>query len=51
MFKGKKLLLVDDVATTGTTIQECSGILQTLNPHSIEAFVLAHSFKKNVFEV
>jgi ComF family protein len=39
--KGKKLLLVDDVCTTGSTLFECAGQLRALRPKSITAIVLA----------
>jgi ComF family protein len=45
-FSGKKLILVDDVATTGTTLRQCWLKLRDLRPAGIYALVLSHSFKK-----
>ena len=39
--KGKKLLLVDDVMTSGNTIKTCIQLLETLQPKKIDYFVLA----------
>lgn len=39
--KGKKLLLIDDICTTGTTLLELSKELQRAQPYSITAVVLA----------
>ncbi len=46
MFKNKHLCLVDDVATTGTTINLCANTLLELSPASVSALVLSHSFKR-----
>lgn len=43
-FSGKHLVIIDDVATTGTTISKCYEKLQNLNPASICALVVTHSF-------
>ncbi|MFZ5952589.1 MAG: ComF family protein [Candidatus Rifleibacteriota bacterium] len=45
-FKNKNLVLVDDVATTGTTLQQCREQLQSLEPASITALVVSHSYRK-----
>ena len=39
--KGKKLILIDDVATTGTTLNECSKVLKEAGVEFICALVLA----------
>jgi len=39
--KGKRILLVDDVFTTGSTVNECSRILKKGKPKSIEVLTLA----------
>lgn len=37
----KKILLVDDIYTTGNTVNECCKILQQANPKKIDVFTLA----------
>ncbi len=37
----KKILLIDDIYTTGSTVNECSKILRQANPKQIGIFVLA----------
>ncbi len=39
--KGKKLFLIDDVFTTGTTASQCSGLLLKAGCASVEVFALA----------
>lgn len=41
MFNGKRILLVDDVLTTGSTVIACYEALQKLKPVAISALVLA----------
>ncbi len=45
--KGKTILLVDDVYTTGATVNECSRILLVAGAHRIDVFTLAHALKIN----
>lgn len=40
--KNKNILLIDDISTTNTTINECSRILQEGQPKKIYGLVLAH---------
>ena len=37
----KKILLVDDIFTTGSTVKECSKILKEANPEKIGVFTIA----------
>ena len=39
--RGEKVLLVDDVLTTGSTMRACLGFLQHMGPKKIEVLVLA----------
>lgn len=41
ILENKKILILDDIYTTGSTIKECSKILQTAKPKKIGAFVIA----------
>jgi ComF family protein len=43
----KTLYIVDDVATTGTTINKCKEVLNELKPAKVSALVLSHSFKRS----
>ncbi len=42
-FQNKTFLLIDDVVTTGTTLQECAKTLKILKPKQIQAAVIAHA--------
>lgn len=41
LIKNKKILLIDDIYTTGSTVNECSKILRQGNPYKIGILVLA----------
>ena len=41
LITNKKILLIDDIYTTGSTVNECSKILQQANPKKIGVLVLA----------
>ncbi|MCR5553252.1 MAG: ComF family protein [bacterium] len=43
--KGKTIILIDDVFTTGTTLNECSLIVKKLKPEKIIAFTFAKTIK------
>ena len=45
-FSGRRLLLIDDVATTGTTLQRCCEALKPLSPGEICALTVSHSFRR-----
>ena len=45
-FKGKRLIVIDDVATTGITLQKSIEPLKELEPKEIIALVVSHSYKK-----
>jgi len=46
--KGKRVLLVDDVLTTGTTANECARIIRKAKPKSIEVLTIASVSQKVV---
>jgi ComF family protein len=41
ILKNKKILLVDDIYTTGSTANECCKILSQANPQKIDVFTIA----------
>jgi predicted amidophosphoribosyltransferase len=41
LIQGKRILLVDDVMTTGTTLNECARVLRNSGATSILVFTLA----------
>jgi ComF family protein len=43
--KGKSILLVDDVYTTGATVNECSKVLLAAGAERVDVFTLAHALK------
>ena len=46
MFAGRHLILVDDVVTTGSTLQKCREALQPLAPAKVSALAVSHSFRR-----
>ncbi len=47
VFRHRRIFLIDDVATTGTTIQKCAEVLKTLAPSGIYALTVSHSFRRS----
>lgn len=45
MIRGKRVLLVDDICTTGTTLSFCAKLLKEAGATQVSAFVLARSVK------
>ncbi|MFZ2956794.1 MAG: hypothetical protein WA705_07895 [Candidatus Ozemobacteraceae bacterium] len=43
-FRRRRLTLIDDVATTGSTLACCARVLESLQPVSLNALVVAHSY-------
>lgn len=46
-FAGKRLAVIDDVATTGATLDACAAVVETLRPASLQAVVWAHSYRRS----
>lgn len=46
LLRGKRLIVIDDVATTGTTLTKCVAPLRSLPAKEIIALVVSHSYKK-----
>ena len=44
--KGKSILLVDDVYTTGATVNECSKVLMAGGAERVDVLTLAHAIKR-----
>ena len=45
--KGKNILLVDDILTTGSTLFSCIELIKNLNPNKIQILVIAKTKKKS----
>ncbi len=43
--RGKTILLVDDVYTTGATVNECAKVLLAAGAERIDVFTIAHAIK------
>ena len=41
ILKNKKILLIDDIYTTGSTVNECCKILRQAEPKSIDVLTIA----------
>ena len=47
--RGKKILIVDDIFTTGTTVSECAKVLEELGAEKIVVLALASDFSERQF--
>ena len=45
--RGKKILIVDDIFTTGTTVSECAKVLIELGAEKVSVLALASDFGEN----
>ena len=45
--RGKKILIVDDIFTTGTTVSECAKVLKSLGAEKVSVLALASDFGEN----
>ncbi|MBI1922762.1 ComF family protein, partial [Candidatus Poribacteria bacterium] len=43
VIRGRKLLLIDDIFTTGTTVNEALKVLRAANPTSVDVLTLART--------
>ena len=46
--RGQKVLIVDDIFTTGTTVSECAKVLKELGAEKISVLALASDFRENL---
>ena len=46
--RGQKILIVDDIFTTGTTVNECAKVLKSLGAENISVLALASDFGENL---
>lgn len=49
IIEGKKILLVDDVITTGSTLKACLNLLEKQNPKKIEILTIMHAGPLNQY--
>lgn len=45
IIQDRKIILIDDVYTTGTTLNECAGVLRRHGAHDVQALTLARVFE------